>query len=210
MVGKASRSRRQVSNVGAKRKISPDLEREILKRSASGLTGPEIVAWLLAEHGIKVTRQSINVLIRETRQERSEVAKAVTREALTGHVVSDLDILKRSLQRVERLERRLHVKANRLLTIADKAIKGEAGSDGEPMSIDLVVMASEGANDAAAIALKASAEVRAQVDTKLGFAGAKEESSAVTHSVDVSKLTDADLERLTGVGAASSAGKGRA
>lgn len=157
------------------KKISANLEKEILKRSAHGDSGPQIVAWLLAEHGIKISRQAITDLLKKTRVERSEVAKAVVKDELTGQVTSDLQILMQSLRRVERLERRLHAKANRFLTIAEKATKGEPGPDGAPLTIEAVVAASEGANDAAAIALKASAEVRAQVDTKLEFAGAKED-----------------------------------
>ena len=189
------------------RKLSPNLEREVLQRYAQGVRTKDLIQWLQSEHGVEISAQALNKFLRETREERAEVAKTVVREALTDHVTSDIDILKRSLTRVERLERRLHRKANRALSIAEAIAAGKrsVGPDGEPLDPKVAIALASGADDAAAIALKASAEVRAQVDTKLEFAGAKGPDAAAQSAGDARAAQDELLGRL-----ARLAGSGKA
>lgn len=75
------------------RKISPELEREILAHAAQGLTTRAISDWCERERGVRVAHTTIGSLIAKTRETRADVAAAVTREALRPHVVSDLDRL---------------------------------------------------------------------------------------------------------------------
>lgn len=74
-------------------KISPDLEREILKKAAAGATTREISSWCAEVHKVSVTFGAIAKMLRKTRETRTDVAAAITREALRPHVVSDLERL---------------------------------------------------------------------------------------------------------------------
>ena len=75
------------------RKITPDLEREILAHAAQGMSTRAIAEWCGRERGVKIAHASIADLLAKTRETRGEVAAAVTREALRPHVTSDLDRL---------------------------------------------------------------------------------------------------------------------
>lgn len=84
------------------RKISPALEREVLKKSVAGQSTREIAAWLDAEHGVKVTHQTVANLLRQTQETRADVAKSVVREALVGQLVPDLERLEQIRQEAAR------------------------------------------------------------------------------------------------------------
>ncbi len=74
-------------------KITPVFEREILRRSAEGLSTRQLAAWLFETHAVKVTHQAIGLLLKRTQESRADAAKSVVREAMVRHLVPDLDRL---------------------------------------------------------------------------------------------------------------------
>lgn len=108
----------------ATRKISPELEKELLKRSAEGHTTRALSAWVLAEKGIKISHQAIGNLLRQTRRERSEVTKAVVREQLTKTVTADVDVLGETQDELRRVKALLLARALRDLE-AERVIVSE-------------------------------------------------------------------------------------
>lgn len=75
------------------RKITPNLEKDVLAKAAEGMTTRAIAAWLNEAHGVKVTHVRVAALLKATRETRADVAASVTREALRPHVTSDLERL---------------------------------------------------------------------------------------------------------------------
>lgn len=148
------------------RKLTPALEREILAKATSGDSSRTIAAWLLAERGVTYSRQGVEKLLKQTRVDRAEVAKLVVREQLGPCVVSDLDILKREQERVEKLTARLHSRAHSALDAVEKADTSELCSPKESKLL------ASGACMLADLALKSSDRVRALADRKLHFSGA--------------------------------------
>lgn len=181
-------------------KISPTLEREILALAADGKSATEISAWLLAERGVKISRQNVNKRLRQTRVARADVAKAVVREALTKTVVSDLDRLSREQVRVERLGRRLHARTIRSLDAIETAIahakepqKGPAAKEAlKDLKIALLTVESF-----ADLALKATNAAAKLADRKLHFSGADADDESHSELADAEQRIHGRIDSLT-------------
>lgn len=173
----------------AGRKITPNLEKEILAKAADGGSTRAIAAWLLAEHGVKVTHQAVAHLLRQTRQTRAEVAKVVVREQLSKSVISDLGRLEREQRRMERLSKRLHRLAIRSIdkveqmsgngpvaaSVEELVHSVTQSEDVTPEQAALVVSA---ASDMADAAMKATDRVTKLSALKLKLSGANDEEKA--------------------------------
>lgn len=90
--------------------ISPNLEKEVLRLAAEGMSTRAISAWLDETHGVQASHVAVARLLAKTSETRADVAAAVTREALRPHVVSDLDRLEEI--RAEAAERRARALAH--------------------------------------------------------------------------------------------------
>lgn len=102
----------------------------IQERAAKGWAGDGIAAWLLAEHGIKVSGRSVRDHLQRTRAERTTVVQALTVEMLAPQVVGDIEIL-------QAIQRDLVADCARLRKLAWGGVKtrssvqrGLAGTDG--------------------------------------------------------------------------------
>jgi len=166
------------------RKITPVIEKEILRKAADGESSRAIAAWLLASRGLKITHQAIAKVLRGTRQERGEVAKAVVRERLTKTVVSDLDGLDaerecamRERERLGKVAARLHKEAIALFDSLESV-----DADQKSAATIAVMKAAESALKATEAMLKASDRVVKVIDTRLHFSGADESPSDPTEA----------------------------
>jgi hypothetical protein len=188
------------------RKIGPDLEKEILARAAQGHSARVIAQWIRDDRGMKITHQAVGHVIRQTRQTRAEVTKLVVREALTGQVVSDIDVLAESLRRVVRLEERLHARAHKSLDTLEKMAAGETdGITAEDFKIAVL-----SGHDSSELALKASDRVRSIADTKLHYSGADDKDTTGDNSVEgVRAAQDELLGRLARIASAGEASRDR-
>ena len=72
-------------------KIPEALRPEVLAKAGNGEGSEAIAAWLLAEHGLKITGRSVRSFLAARREERAEVTKSVIAEKLGKTVFADLD-----------------------------------------------------------------------------------------------------------------------
>ncbi len=152
------------------RKLSPNLEREVLERYARGVRTKDLIPWLHGEHGIEISAQALNKFLRETREERSAVAQAVVREAMAEHVTSDIDIIGKELRKAVALSDRLHARVHVAFDARDEVDAAlAAGQKADP---DTVLTAMNNALELAELALKACARATTIADRKLHYAGA--------------------------------------
>lgn len=84
-------------------KISAELEGEILAQAARGMSSRAIAEWLETERGVHISNVAIAKRLAQTRVERGDVAKAVTREALRPIILSDLEVLQEQRDRLVRM-----------------------------------------------------------------------------------------------------------
>jgi plasmid stabilization system protein ParE len=190
--------------LGKGRKITPELEKEILAKAAEGDSSRMIAEWLLEARGVKVCHQAVNQMLRQTRQTRADVAKGVVREVLTGQVMTDLGRLAESQNRVCSLEARLHQRAHKMLDTLESFEDGDG--DATAAEIKSAIM---GATVSAELALKASDRVRAITDTKLHFAGADAEESGDNAPEAMRAVQDELLGRLSRLASTGEAGRNR-
>lgn len=150
-------------------KISPKLEKEVLRLAAEGQSSREIAAWLLKERGVNVSHNAVAKRLRQTRVERAEVAKAVVREKLGKSVIGDLERLEREQRRVERISKRLARLAVKTIDKLEQALGGDERLD--PDSLQAAVATAESMRQGA---LQASDRVAKLAGMKLRLSGADE------------------------------------
>ncbi len=118
----------------------PEIHHEaILVKAAEGLATREIAAWLLAEHGVKTTHVTVNMLLRAIRAEREPVKQAVIAAKTSKSVGRDLDLLQELQDELDRKRKRLSKNGkklrdylavvDRLTTLTANKLKA-AGADG--------------------------------------------------------------------------------
>jgi hypothetical protein len=144
------------------RKLTPQLEKEILKKATDGESTRAIAEWLGTARGIKISRQAIGKLLKHTRETRAEVATIVVREHLGKTVISDLERLAREGKRASRLGTRLYNEAHAMLE--------ELRSSGD--SLETKSKLANGIAKMAKTALDATARVESIASQRLKFAGA--------------------------------------
>src|SRR5258707_1109433 len=60
-----------------------------------GLTTRQIASWLKSSHSVDTTYKTVAKLLARTRTERSEIAKVVLRDKLSGSLTTDIDRLEK-------------------------------------------------------------------------------------------------------------------
>lgn len=83
------------------KRITPTVEREVLTLAAKGNSSRQIAAHLKSKRGITVSHQAVGNLLRKTRTERADVAKAVTTEVVgkeLNEVLAHLSELRKDLK----------------------------------------------------------------------------------------------------------------
>jgi len=166
------------------KKLTPALERDVLARAAGGESADAIAVWLKKAHKVVISGRALRNRLRATREERSEVVKAVVREKLAPMVASDLDHLERI--RTEIAEDR--VLARGLIT---KLAKGEATTEAEAGSWDVreAMVWSKQYVKLTELELKA-------VDRKLHYAGADAPDDPNAELASAAERLDSRLDRL--------------
>lgn len=168
----------------SQKKISPAIEKEILAKATEGATNRAIAEWLRGRHGLKISHQSVGKLLKQTRQARGEVAKAVVRDVLVKTVVGDLARLTREQIRVAKLGTRLHKRAVTALDESDR-VRASVLDDQEMSTKDklsLLDASSRSLADLCDLALKTTDRAAKLADLKLHYAGAdsKDDKDAET------------------------------
>jgi hypothetical protein len=166
------------------RKITPNLEREIMAKAADGESPQAIAAWLEKERGVKISRQAVFNRLKQTRVERAEVAKVVTREKLSKSVGSDLEGLTREQGRVESLALLAYDEAVCAFQTMAKHRSGEHVDKAE-LKVAVMMVAT-----AAELALKTTDRAIKLATVKLHLSGADVDDS----KLDVTKMTDEELD----------------
>lgn len=153
-------------------KITPDIERRILGKSAEGNSSRAISAWLKSELGVVVSHVAVGNVLRATRLERADVAKAVVRERLAPLVVSDVETLERQRRRLSKLVRRLRDRAFVKLDREKSAIEATGSKDHGQRDGGIDLLRCLGADEATKTLLKAEEALAKAVDLKLHYSGA--------------------------------------
>jgi hypothetical protein len=76
---------------------------EILKQLGTGKSTRTVAEWVTRTFGVKVSHVAISKIAKTVQTQRSDVAKAVVREAVAGALTGDLDILGTQIERLEAL-----------------------------------------------------------------------------------------------------------
>jgi hypothetical protein len=74
-------------------KITPAIERAILKHAAAGKSTRWISKWLAKQKNVSISHVAVGNLIRQTRSDRADVAKATVRKHLSTKLPADLVVL---------------------------------------------------------------------------------------------------------------------
>ena len=82
-------------------KIPSGLVQEVMNHYAKGETGQQIASWLLHTHRINCCVGTVRDTIERVRQERAPLAEEILREKLQASIGSDLEILGRTLKRLD-------------------------------------------------------------------------------------------------------------
>lgn len=134
----------------------------VLGWAGEGL-GSRAIAERLAgkEYKVKVSHQAVARLMRNLREERKEIATAVTREKLADHVTSDLDAMASTARKLRRTFDALY---SRMFDAKDEPTSALTERIGQtPMPVVLA---------------NVSAQLKSVLETKLKFAGAEEGQQA--------------------------------
>lgn len=173
-------------------KVDRVLEKELIAKSAKGWSARRISTWLRTERGITVSAQALNARFRQTRLERGEVAKAVTREILVPQLTDDLGVLSAEKDRAVRLVERLWAQVQQRLDEQERA-KTAAEKTAAAFAV----------RDAVEIHLKAQDRVGKFVDLKLHYAGADSDDEG---DAEVAEAGDRIRSRLAVLAANSPKG----
>lgn len=104
-------------------KLTPKLEREVLKRAAGGESSEAIASWLKKSHGISITGQALRKRLKDARIDRGEAIKAVVREELGPTVKSDIG-------RLETIRAQIQEDRELARGVVKRMAKGEKAPDG--------------------------------------------------------------------------------
>lgn len=78
-------------------KIPLELHDPILALVASGKSPGSVATWLRAEHGIEVTRQAVDKIVKKARSLRADTSKLIAREHIARTLPTDLDTFDRHM-----------------------------------------------------------------------------------------------------------------
>lgn len=141
---------------------------DVLEQNANGWSTRKIADWLGHAHGVKVSHHSVAELLKNQRQQREEITKALVRERLGRRLTLDLDALEAEGKRVR--------KVSKLLFAA----------------VD------DGNLDQAPAYLKAAEQHRKLIETKLKFAGADTPDDSLSALADAERRFLDKLARAAG------------
>lgn len=162
-------------------KLTAELEKQVLAKAAQGETAQTIADWLKADHGIEISRQAIVKRLRQTRIERAEVARVVTREVLGKSVTSDLELFQKKLEQANKLCDKLYDKLFWAFAIIENATNDEPlGPDAKPITDKILAVADVIVSTYPILCLKASQRIEVMIARKLKLSGAdpNEDSAA--------------------------------
>lgn len=85
------------------RKITAELEPEVLRKATEGWSAERIAAWLFTAHKVQISGTAIRKRLTQTRTDRADVAKVIVREVLGKSIPEDLARLERLALKAEKL-----------------------------------------------------------------------------------------------------------
>lgn len=100
-------------------KIPLDLHDPILALVASGKSSSAVASWLRSEHGVEVTRQAVDKIIKRARSLRADTSKLIAREHIARTLPTDLDTFDRIMAATGELLEQAQREAREELTVAN-------------------------------------------------------------------------------------------